>query len=506
MVGGGIGGLAAAVDLATSGLQVTLFERADTLGGKVRTARVGGTDVDAGPTVLTMRWVFDELFARAGRSLERYVALHPAPLLARHFWPDGRSLDLFADAEASRAAIEAQFGPEEGDGFARFLAAARRIYDTVEGPFLRAQRPTIASVARTVPRVGLRALLGIDAMRPMWAALGDFFRTPELRQLFGRYATYCGSSPFEAPGTLNLVAHVEASGVYRVAGGMIALAAGLERLVRDLGVRIVTGAEVEAIDVRAGAARGVRVRGDGAAEADVVVVNADVSALGAGLLGDAVRAAARPTEPAGRSLSALTWALVGDAAGRPLDHHNVFFSADYAEEFRAMIRQRRVPDAPTVYACAQDRAEDGAVRTQAGERMLLVVNAPATGDDPTAWTDHEVRRCEEATFRSLERCGLALRPRALLCTTPRDFAARFPATGGALYGPAARGALSSFARSGARTRVPGLYLAGGSVHPGPGVPMAALSGALAAAAARDDLRARASRRTARGDGQGRASW
>jgi len=486
VVGAGIAGLTAAIELASAELRVTLLEASGTTGGKMRTVRVAGRDVETGPTVLSMRWVFDELFARAGRDLASYVDLEPAQVLARHTWPDGRTLDLFADPAKSRDAIAAAFGTGEGDGFARFCRDTRSIYQLVEEPFLRSQRPTVAGVVRHASRIGLPAFLRIDAARTMWRALGSYFRSPQLLQLFGRYATYCGSSPFEAPATLNLVAHVEASGLHRVRGGMSRLAAGLDRLARELGVDIVCGARAEAIDTRGGRVTGVRVVGREAIRASAVVLNSDVSALASGLLGESVRNAARPTAVTDRSLSAVTWAAVARAEGRALVHHNVFFSDDYAAEFRALFGERRCPDVPTVYACAQDRGDDDGVRGP--ERVLLIINAPATGDEPGRWADPELERCEETTFRTLERCGLRLLPEgAWVRTSPRDFASRFPATGGALYGPASRGAFSAFHRSGARTRIHGLYMAGGSVHPGPGVPMASLSGHLAAEALKGDL-------------------
>jgi 1-hydroxycarotenoid 3,4-desaturase len=308
----------------------------------------------------------------------------------------------------------------------------------------------------------------------MWSALSGYFRTPELRQLFGRYATYTGSSPFEAPATLNLIAHVESQGVWRVTGGMSALARALEDLARGLGVELVFGADIASIDVRSGRVAGVVTRDGSRFPAHAVIANTDVSALGR-LLGGSSRAP-RATPPKERSLSAVTWACAGTASGFPLLHHNVFFSDDCTGEFHALFTERRMPATPTVYVCAQGLG-----------RFFTIINAPATGDEPSRWNETEQRRCEEATSMALERAGLSIRATASEWTTPRDFEARFPTSGGALYGPAARGALSSFSREGARTKIRGLYLAGGSVHPGPGLPMVSLSGQLAASCVREDL-------------------
>jgi 1-hydroxycarotenoid 3,4-desaturase len=192
-------------------------------------------------------------------------------------------------------------------------------------------------------------------------------------------------------------------------------------------------------------------------------------------------------DPARRSLSAVTWALHARTDGFPLLRHNVFFSHDYAAEFADIFDRARLPAAPTVYVCAQDRADDGAP-VGAPERLLCLVNAPAHADTHPL-TATEIAQCEERTFALLAACGLTAhrRAEATQVTTPTDFATLFPATGGALYGPAMHGAMAAFRRPTAPTRMPGLYMAGGSVHPGAGIPMAALSGRMAAARLLADL-------------------
>jgi 1-hydroxycarotenoid 3,4-desaturase len=488
VIGAGIGGLAAAIDLALAGLEVLVLERRPSPGGKMREAVAAGRPIDSGPTVLTMRHVFDELFDRAGASLDSELSLRRAGVLARHAWGPEARLDLHADVARSSEAIGEFAGAAEARRFDAFAAAARDVYRTLERPYLRSSRPTPLSLTWRIGLGRLRELWRIRPFTNLWRALGGHFRDPRLRQLFGRYATYCGSSPFLAPATLMLVAHVEQEGVWLVEGGMQRLAEALAALAIQLGVRIEYGTGVAEILVTGARASGVCFEDGRRLDAAAVVANADVAAFAQGLLGSQVSRATAAVPASARSLSAITWSLVARTEGFPLLRHNVFFSGDYAAEFEELFGARCPPGSPTVYVCAQDRADAPHGGPPTPERLMCLINAPATGDDPSRPAT-EYESCQERTFRQLERCGLRVQREATatITTTPRDFARMFPGTGGALYGQASHGWRASFNRPGSRSRVPGLYLAGGSTHPGPGVPMAALSGRLAAASLIEDL-------------------
>ena len=490
VVGAGIGGLAAALELAAQGLDVVVLEQAAAPGGKMREVVVGEARIDAGPTVLTMRWVFEELFAAAGASLGDHLLLHPAEILARHAWSETEGLDLFADLARSIDAIGAFAGLAEARAFREFSERARNVYRTLEGPFIRSSRPRPLGLTRGAGLRGLGDLWRISPFTTLWRALGQHFRDPRLRQLFGRYATYCGSSPLLAPATLMLVAHVEQEGVWLVEGGMHRIAQAIATLAAARGATFRYETEVTEVIVRGGRAAGVRLATGEHIDADAVIVNADVAAVASGRLGASIARAAPATPPDARSLAAITWNMVARTAGFPLLRHTVFFSRDYPAEFDDIFRHDRTPTEPTVYICAQDRGDLADSRPSGPERLLCLVNAPASGDS-RAFDADEIARCEARSFALLERCGLRIErsPGDCVVTTPADFERLYPATGGALYGRASHGWSASFKRPVARTRIDGLYLAGGSVHPGPGVPMAALSGRLAARALLEDGRA-----------------
>jgi 1-hydroxycarotenoid 3,4-desaturase len=487
VIGGGVGGLAASINMARAGVKVRLFERGPTVGGKLREVDVGGQTVLAGPSVFTMRWVFDELFD--GR-LADYVTLAPVDPLCRHYFADGSQLDLYTDEARSRDAIAAFAGPRDADGYVRYRKHAAKIFDVVRGPFMENAVPSLFDFMS--PRA-LWQMTQIDGMRTLWRALEDFFSDARLRQLFARYATYNGSSPYHAPATLAVIAHVEnAYGIFSVAGGIVRLAEALRRRAEELGVVIACNTDVEEIVVEPTGgplatslrARGVRV--DGIVEwADCIVANCDVADAYGRLLAHAMpaRKQLRRYEDDELSLSAYVLLAVGAPAPIALLHHNVFFARDYKREFEELVVARRPPEEPTVYVCAEAPGRVDNHRRPASEETghFILTNAPPLDDKGGAidWSV-EASRCRERIERVLARHGWTLAPSAIHELTPPDFAARFPSSRGAIYGLASNSRMAAFRRpANTLPGIDGLYFCGGSVHPGAGLPMVALSARIA---------------------------
>ena len=473
VVGAGVGGLVTAALLASRGFDVTVCEGEGGPGGKLRSRTIDGVAIDAGPTVFTMRDIFDDVFSACGESLDDHLDISRADVLARHAWPDGSRLDLFADTRASEAAIGDFAGSGAVRGYREFRVEAKRLYNALDAPFLRRAKPNPLTLGGRMGLRGLPDYLTMRAYTSMWRALGTYFPDPRLRQLFGRYATYCGSSPFKTPATLMLIAHVEAAGVFVIDGGMHRLAAALAGLAERAGARFRYDTPVAEILSEHGRAAGVRTETGEVFGADYIVVNADPAAIGENRFGAAAAQSVGAMATGARSLSALVWLARGRVEGMALNTHNVLFSADYRTEFDD-LDQGRVPSRPSIY-----------IHRQAADAFQIIVNAPPDGDTHH-YTPQETERCRLQMLATLKSCGVTMELDTHSVLTPNDFEALNRSTGGALYGRASHGWAASFRRQGSRTRMPGLYCAGGSTHPGAGVPMAALSGRLACEALLSD--------------------
>jgi 1-hydroxycarotenoid 3,4-desaturase len=470
VVGGGMGGLAAAISLATAGNAVVLLEAAPTLGGKAGTATVDGVTFDTGPSVLTLPQGIGELFASAGEDWSEHVTLRLLERPFRYVWPDGAALDVAATLDGTLENVRAAWGAEARDELASFLRYARTIWDAVAPTFVFGPAPTVAGLVAQGPR-GWRSALRIDAFRTMDQAVRARVREPHLHDLLLRYATYNGSDPRKAPATLHCIAYVELGlGGFGVDGGMRALVAALVALAQRLGVELRVGEAVSAIDTRAGVVHGVRLADGRAIPARTVIVNADARALRGTLL-PSPSPDAHPRTP---SMSA--WTAVARARRQPARAaHTVFFPLRYEQEFEDIFERHRMPIDPTVYCCAQEPAHG--IRGWADdEPVFVMVNAPSADRAvlPASFAETIRRRLVDADFLT-ERDGFVWE------RTPEDLAQRFPASEGSLYGAASHGWSAAFRRPPNRVEgVAGLYLASGSAHPGGGVPLAIQSGREAA--------------------------
>jgi len=473
VVGGGLGGLAAAIHLAARGRRILLIEKNERVGGKLNIVEECGYTFDTGPSLLTMPWVLRGLYEAAAARLEDDLALLPVEPTCRYRWSDGTRFDAFQGLPPLMEEV-GRLAPADVAGLLRFMAYGARIYQAVAGPFLLHPFDGLRDLA--TPAL-LRDAWKIDSLRTVDQAVRSFFRSPYLRQVFNRYATYNGSSPYRAPATFNLIAYVElVEGGWYVRGGMYALARALERLARRLGVEIRTCSPVAQVLARGGAARGVMLDGGEKLDAAAVVVNADPRYAYAALLPEQRRTAARLArlEP---SCSGFILLLGVDRTYPGLAHHNIFFADDYQREFAAIFDKRVPAPDPTVYVCATS-LNDPAHAPPGHTNMFVLINAPALG--PRVDWAREAQGYRDTIVRKLERMGLERLDQHIAyqrIITPADLQARYNALGGAIYGLASNQLWTAFLRPPLRAReLRRLYFVGGGTHPGGGIPLVLLSG------------------------------
>jgi len=468
IVGGGVGGLVTAIRLATAGQNVALFERNDQLGGKLAVRERDGFTFDIGPSLLTLPELFDDVFRLAGTSLEEEIDLVRLDPSFRYFWPDASTLATHDDPMLTASSFDGLV-PGAGDEYLRLLARARRTWAVAERTFLAGPMSGPVSLAR---RLGSpRDLVDVDAARTLARLSDASFRDPRMRQWFGRYATYSGSDPSLVPAKLGCIAAVESDfGCWYVRGGLGSLRDALVRTAVRLGVEVRTGCEVLGITASRRRVTGVRTA-DSQVAAPVVIANADAEHVYSDLLPQARRLArVRRTE---RSTSGIAL-LVGVEGRTPLiAHHNVWFSRDYAQEF-ADIRSGKVPSDPTIYACVSSVTDE----TQAPsgcENWFILINTPA--DERIASRDLGPWLLER-----LSAVGPELRSRAKFAEVigPHDIAQRYRSPGGAIYGTSSNGRRAAFRRPSTIGARRGLYLVGGSSHPGGGLPLVTMSARIVA--------------------------
>jgi len=476
ILGGGVGGLAAAISLASAGRRVVLLEQNEQIGGKLGEHRAAGFRWDSGPSVITMRTVFETLFAAAGQRLEDVLTLKPIDPLTRYFFWDGAQVDICRDLSQTLEQIAA-LEERDVEGYLAFLAEAARVYRIVSRVFLFGPPPTFASLRM----VSLRDALSVDLVGTLQKRIERAVRHPHLRQLLGRFATYVGASPYLAPATLTSIAHVElAQGVWYPQGGVYELGRAYERLATQLGVEIHYQARIKRLRVQDDRLAGVELENGEYLTTGIAISNIDVTTTYALMDSPIAQKQFRKLSRRATSCSGFILLLGVEGSHPALAHHNVFFSRDYRREFEQIFRDGRLPDDPTIYVAITSKS-DGDHAPAGCENWFVLVNAPPLPpelgeqeEEPLAYAEHLLQKLAERGF------DLRTKLRYQKVITPKDLQRLSGAWRGALYGTSFNNRLAPFLRPGNRSPVRGLYFAGGSVHPGGGVPLATLSGMQAA--------------------------
>lgn len=472
IVGAGIAGLATAIRLSAKGYQVNVFEANDYSGGKLHSKTVDGYRFDLGPSLFTMPWLVTELFEIHGKNPTDYFNYYKKDVICNYFWEDGKTFSVKADINqfAKEAAISFN---EKEETIKRFLSENRKKYDLTHSIFLE---KSLHRTSTYLSKDTLKALFRIGGMginNTLNKSNERYFSNPKLVQLFNRYATYNGSSPYKTPGIMSMIPHLEMElGTYFPKGGMHEITKALFQLAQDIGVVFHFRQPVKQILVKGKKAVGITTDG-GDFIGDLVVSNMDVYPTYRKLLAN--HRQPEKTLKQERSSSALIFYWGINKSFPQLDLHNILFSNDYPTEFKYIFDKKTLYHDATVYIniTSKEQEQDA---PKGSENWFVMINAPGNyGQDwdtlVTEARQHiisKINRVLNTDIASLIATEFVLDPTGIESATS--------SYRGALYGAASNSKFAAFLRHpNFSNHIKNLYFCGGSVHPGGGIPLCLLS-------------------------------
>ena len=473
VIGSGIAGLASAVRLRNLGYQVTVLEAWEVPGGKVGEWRSEGFRFDMGPSLFTLPGLLDELFRQSGKNPADYYDYSQLEVICRYFWNDGTELDAHADPEKLAQEFEEKLG-EPAENIRKHLQKAKEIYELTNPVFLEGSLHDWSTYKKAASWKVLTGMGVLDPFRTLHKANKRRFQSPKSVQLFDRYATYNGSNPYKAPATLNVISHLEHDmGAWLLRGGMRALVNALCQLGQDLGVEYRFGAKVDSIETSADGRQVTGVKsGKEFWPADVVVSGADVVPTYRKLLPQAKQPERTLNRPKSTSALIFYWGVEGTYPD--LDVHNILFAEDYPAEFRALTETGRPYEDPTIYMYISSKHES-ADAPEGCENWFVMINVPH--DSGQDWMDFR-QKARAAILSKIEKQlgeSISTKIRTEFVLDPPGIESKTSSHRGALYGNSSDDPLAAFLRHpNFSRRIRGLYFAGGSVHPGGGIPLCLL--------------------------------
>jgi phytoene desaturase len=482
VIGGGVGGLAIAARLSVKGHRVTLLEHADRVGGKLFTYRRDGFAFDTGPSLFTLPAVYRDLFLKTGKSLEESIDLQEIDPAFRYVFADQSEVILPGVNPATCAkAFGDAFGAISESQWREFIARGADMWRLTRGPFLQSPLKGWKSL---LPLANPRDVNTIAPFTSLRKIARKYFTDPRMIMIVDRYATYTGSDPRHAPAVLATIPYIEqVFGAWHIGGGLGTLATALEKRCGERGVEIRTGVTVTNIETIDDAVSGVHLDTGEFIAANLVVSNSDAT-LTQELLSqrDQKRVPSIPNSP---SLAGFVLLLALEGTTEKLAHHNVWFPQNYNKEFDAIFGKVPVPPSdPAIYACVPN---DPQMRpSKDTESWFVLVNAPR--HDPNArngfnWDTPGIKEeYAENILEKLAERGTDIRSRIkwMEIRTPADLEREVMAPGGSIYGTSSNGPRAAFTRPANQSAIAGLYLVGGSSHPGGGLPLVGMGAEITA--------------------------
>ncbi|WP_058305856.1 phytoene desaturase family protein [Gracilibacillus massiliensis] len=475
IVGAGLGGLSAAITLAYHGYRVEILEKNKVVGGKLQERNVKGYHFDLGPSTITMKHVFEELFAQCGRNINDYLTFYPIKAGTMNYFDDGSAVPTSTIKQNVQKAI-AQYSKEDAEQYLSFLNDSETFYQIAESQFLN--RLLYRFSDKWSPTL-IKNFAKIKPFTTYQDWLKQYFTHPNTLQLFGRYATYVGSSPYQTPAIYGMMAHVETNlGIYGVTGGTYQIANAMRQLAEELGVQIHYQQEVTKMVVQNSKVIGVEVDEE-KIYADQVVANIDALTVYDKLLPTDKRNVEK-IEP---SLSGFALLLGINKRFDKLQHHQVYFTNDYQKEFDQLFKKKELVDDPTIYICNSGYDDLSLIPNANASNLFVLVNTPSeTKHDwetiKNRYTDHLLDLLEQKGLTNLRD-----HIEYLEVMTPKDLKHQTGAFQGAIYGASSNSFKQAFFRLPNKAKeVDRLWFVGGSTHPGGGTPIVTRSGKLVAEA------------------------
>ncbi|ANE47634.1 phytoene desaturase [Paenibacillus swuensis] len=491
VVGGGLAGLSAAIRLAGDGHQVTVLEQNERAGGKLNIRSGKGFTFDTGPSILTMPWVLEQLFASCGRKLEDYMTIKRVEPQWRTFFEDGTVLDLSSDLPAMMEQIRA-LSPDDAGKFLDYLQYCYKMYELCTNSFYK---ESLSGIGDLRSLHSLRELLAMDPLRSMDQVTSRYLKDPHLRQLFNFMIMYIGSSPYGAPAILSQLTYVQLGlGIYYVEGGMRNIAEGMLRLLGELGVEVRTGSKVTEITSNGKQASGVVLESGEQLSAELIVCNLEAIPAHQTILETHPQAAktSAKLEKFAPTVSGLVLLLGVNRRYDHLAHHNFFFSKNQEQEFHDLFTAGIPPEDPTVYVGISSKSD--ASQAPAGKENLFVLTHVPPLKQGESWESFR-ETYREKVLTKLERMGLEGLRESIEFEyqfIPDDLRRLYGSNGGSIYGVVTDRKMNGGFKIPSRSELlDNVYFVGGSTHPGGGVPMVTLSGQLTADLIQNDLQGKA---------------
>ncbi|MDU0486075.1 phytoene desaturase family protein [Staphylococcus haemolyticus] len=475
IIGGGLGGISAAIRLAQSGFDVSLYDKNNHIGGKVNRLETEEFGFDLGPSILTMPYIFENLFNYSDKQMKDYVTIERLPLQWRSFFTNGEVIDLYEDLSQMLNA-NTYLTNDDIQQLHQFLNYAEKIHRFTEKGYFALGLDKVSEIIKY--QGPLRSLKGVDYFSTMQQAINRYIEKQELRDMLGYFIKYVGSSSYDAPAVLTLLIHMQyEQGLWYVKGGIHKLAQALEQLAIEEGVAIHTGMDVCSIDTYFNHVTGVRLDDGSHVSADYIVSNREVIPTYRDLLHFSNKKIAQLEKVYEPAASGYVMHLGVDKEYAQLAHHNFLFSNDSKRNYREVFHDKVLPQDPTIYLVNSNKS-DPTQAPEGHENLKVLPHIPYIQNQP--FTEEQYSDFRERVLDKLEKMGLTdLRQHIIYedIWTPHDIERTYGSNKGAIYGVVAdKKKNKGFKFPKQSEYFDNLFFVGGSVNPGGGMPMVTLSG------------------------------